>query len=158
MLLPSHHDALQASLVAARHDHTEAMTGVLRVAQDLTGADEVRMVLLDGPGLETWRLRRGDRRATVAINLDASTEHGAWREEVSRAQQRTVVLCPLPRAPGIDAGVLAADVPPTAHLRERASANLELIALATSCIASAARSDVERRVAVDAALDMQRAD
>ncbi len=149
-----HLDALADALVAARHDHADAMSRLLTVVLEMTGASEVRLVLLDGPGLETWSLPRGHKHASLAISLDSAAGHGSWRTEVERAQSREVVLTPLPRAPGIDAGVLTVDVPQREDIRHRVSERLRQVALHASCIASAARTDLERRIAVDAALEL----
>ncbi len=139
------------ALSSARHDDTLAMQTLLDVTLAATGAVEARLLVLDGDAVETWRLDAGGS-VTLAVALDG-TDDGftTWRASIALGGTHVVLASALPCAPGIDAGLIGIVVPQDDATVAAAAHTLDEIAVLAGTIISAARADLERRIAVDAA-------
>lgn len=150
-MLPRHITALGQALACARVDEAAAIRTVLDVALDATDAREARLLLLQGGAVEIWRLR-ADGEVTLAVALDGGDDNfSAWRDAVVDTGTHVVLTASLPLAPGVDAGLLAVEVPASEATVQEAAAQLDHFALHAASIASVGRADLERRIAVSAA-------
>lgn len=143
--------ALSQALAAARIDEVDAVGRLLAVVAEAAGAREARLLLLQGSSVEIWR-RTVDGDISLAVALDGGDDgFGDWRRSIDDEGSHLVLATALPLAPGVDAGLLAVDVPRMDEAVEVASTQLDQLALHAASVAAVSRADLERRIAVSAA-------
>lgn len=147
--------AVGRALSMARTDDTAAVTTLLRAAIDHLDASEVRVMVAADQAVETWTLRAGELQASLAVELDVERPGGmdAWFSTAAMAG-RSITVADLPSAPGYEYGLVAAEVAAGTHALR--SSELGDVAVLTAALVSAARADVERRIAESALFRVRR--